>query len=283
MTGRWAVDVPHDRVVVTGGGSGIGRATTLALADAGVEVHVLGRRAEWLDGTARLAAEAGAPGRVVPHECDVRDPERVDAAFAAIDAGPGPATGLVHAAAQVSMLPARDIEPAEFAAVVEATLLAAFTVTRRWALPLLDAGTGGAAVLVTSSNASMGAPGLAHSSAGKAGTNALVKTLGREWGPHGITVNTVGPGPFPVEKSEAMWADERTRTRMFREVPLGRYGRLEEIVGPIVLLLSQGGGFTTGQCLTVDGGLSLQHWPLPPEEIANGQTVWQPDVAARRT
>lgn len=279
MAGRWTVDVPHERVVVTGGGSGIGRAVALELAGAGVDAYVMGRRRERLEETAAMAA--GRPGRVVAVPCDVRDADRVDAAFAAVEAD-GPATGLVHAAAQVSMMPARAITPGEFAAVVEATLLASFTVARRWALPLLDTDARGAAVLVTSSNASMGAPGLAHSSAGKAGTNALVKTLGREWGPHGLTVNAVGPGPFPVEKSQAMWAEERTRTRMTREVALGRYGALPEIVGPIVGLLSAAGSFTTGQVLTVDGGLSLQHWPLPPEEMANGQSVWAPGVEADR-
>lgn len=271
MTGQWTVRIPHDHVVVTGGGSGIGRAVTLALATGGTDVSIFGRRMGRLEETVAMAE--GLPGRVTPVVCDICEPEQVDQAFAQVERDATP-TGLVNAAAQVSMLAARDLTPAEFSSVVGSTLLCAFTVVRRWALPLLDAPVRGAAVLVTSSNASMGAPGLSHSSAGKAGTNALVKSLGREWGPHGLTLNTVGPGPFPVEKSLEMWADETTRTRMFKEVALGRYGELEEIVGPIMYFLSSGGAFTTGQVLTVDGGLSLQHWPLPPEEMANGQTVW---------
>jgi NAD(P)-dependent dehydrogenase (short-subunit alcohol dehydrogenase family) len=273
MPGEWTVAIPHDHVLVTGGGSGIGRATALALAGAGIHVTVLGRRLGRLEATVALAD--GLAGAVVPVVCDIREPDQVDAAFAEAERQ-GPATGLVNAAAQVSMLPARDLSPAEFADVVGATLLSAFTVVRRWAEPLLDAPLRGAAVLITSSNASLGAPGLAHSSAGKAGSNALVKSLAREWGPHGLTLNAVGPGPFPVEKSIEMWAEERTRTRMFREVALGRYGELAEIVGPILSFLSAGGAFTTGQVLTVDGGLSLQQWPIPPEELANGQTVWTP-------
>jgi len=277
VSGTWTVGIPHDRVAITGGGSGIGRATALELAKGGTDVYVLGRRVPWLEETAALAD--GSPGRIVPVQCDIRDPERVEAAFARIEQD-GLATGLVNAAAQVSMLQARDLSLGEFANVIEATLLSAFSVVRRWGLPLLDADVRGAAVLVTSSNASLGAPGLVHSSAGKAGTNAMVKTLGREWGPYGITVNAVGPGPFPVEKSVDMWADPRTQTRMFREVALGRYGELEEIVGPILYFLSRGGAFTTGQVLAVDGGMSLQHWPLPPEEMDNGQTVWTPNFGA---
>jgi NAD(P)-dependent dehydrogenase (short-subunit alcohol dehydrogenase family) len=274
------VAIPHDHVVVTGGGSGIGRATTLELARSGTDVTVLGRRTAWLDETVALSGEAGHPGRVLPVPCDILDVAAVDAAFTQAEVALGPATGLVNAAARVSMLPARELETEEFGAVVTATLVAAFTVVRRWAAPLHDREGGGAAVLVTSSNASMGAPGLSHSSAGKAGTNALVKSLAREWGPSGLTVNAVGPGPFPVEKSLAMWDDPTTKDRMHRQVALGRYGLLPEIVGPIVFLLSAGGAFTTGQVLSVDGGLSLQHWPIPPEELTNGQSVWTPGVAA---
>lgn len=271
MSGMWAVEIPHDHVVITGGGSGIGRAVALALAEAGTDVTVLGRRFERLQRT--VADAIDLPGRVFPIQCDITDVARVDDAFAELEER-GTATGLVNAAAQVSMLQARDLRSEEFAAVIGTTLLCAFTVVRRWALPLLDLPGRGAAVMVTSSNASMGAPGLSHSSAGKAGTNALVKSLGREWGPYGLTLNAVGPGPFPVEKSIEMWADETTRSRMFTDIALGRYGELTEIVGPIMFFLSAGGAFTTGQVLTVDGGLSLQHWPLPPEEMANGQTVW---------
>lgn len=280
MSGSWTVGIPHERVVITGGGSGIGRATALTLAEGGVDVVVMGRRLERLAETAEMAS--GAEGTILPVVCDVRYPEQVDEAFASFSEA-GLATGLVHAAAQVSMLQAKDLPPSEFANVVEATLLGAYNVTHRWGVSLIEAGLGGSAVLITSSNASMGAPGLSHSSAGKAGVNALVKSLGREWGSYGITLNAVGPGPFPVEKSLAMWDDERTKSRMFKEVPLGRYGRLDEIVGPIVFFLSSGGGFTTGQALTVDGGLSLQHWPLPPEEMDNGQTVWSPNFAEEET
>jgi NAD(P)-dependent dehydrogenase (short-subunit alcohol dehydrogenase family) len=275
--GSWTVSMPHEHVLVTGGGSGIGRAVTLALAEGGTNVTVFGRRQERLDETARMAE--GMSGKVFPIECNIRDNERLEAAFGEMEEQ-GLATGLVNAAAQVSMMDARHLSVQEFSDVVSATLICGYAVVRRWGTALIDAGTKGQAVMITSSNASMGAPGLSHSSAGKAGTNALVKSLGKEWGPYGITVNAVGPGPFPVEKSIAMWENETTKARFFREVPLGRYGELPEIVGPIMYLLSSGGSFTTGQVISVDGGLSLQPWPMPPEEIANGQTVWSPGIAS---
>jgi NAD(P)-dependent dehydrogenase (short-subunit alcohol dehydrogenase family) len=277
MSGHWDVSISHDHVLVTGGGSGIGRAVTLALAKGGTNVTIFGRRQEWLDETARMAD--GMSGRVFPISCNIRDNDRLEEAFTEMERE-GLATGLVNAAAQVSMMDARNLTVQEFSDVVSATLICGYAVVRRWGVALLDAGVKGAAVMITSSNASMGAPGLSHSSAGKAGTNALVKSLAKEWGPHGLTLNAVGPGPFPVEKSLAMWDNEAIKARFFKEVPLGRYGELPEIVGPIMFLLSSGGSFTTGQVITVDGGLSLQQWPMPPDEIANGQSVWSPGIAA---
>lgn len=261
----WSVPIRHRRVVVTGAGSGIGRAVALELAEAGIQVVAMGRRPDALEQTAELATT----GTITPVPCDVTDPDRVEAAFAAFEEG-GPATALVHAAAQMNMMRAEDMGPGDFAAVVGSTLLGTFNVLRRWAVPLIEAGTSGSAVLLTSSFASKGTPGIAHSSAGKAGVEALVKSLGREWGPYGITLNAVGPGPFPVEKSVDLWYDPAVERRMRSEVALGRYGRLEEIVAPIVFLLSEGATYTTGQALIVDGGMTLSHWPVAPDEIDAG-------------
>jgi NAD(P)-dependent dehydrogenase (short-subunit alcohol dehydrogenase family) len=154
--------------------------------------------------------------------------------------------------------------------VVASTLFGTYNVVRRWALPLLDRPERGAAVLLTSNSASRGTPGVAHSSAGKAGVEALVKSLAREWGPHGLTFNAVGPGPFPVEKSVAAWSNPDVAGHMRDAIALGRYGELSEIVGPIVFFLTHGAAYTTGQALVVDGGLSLTRWSLRPEDISAG-------------
>jgi NAD(P)-dependent dehydrogenase (short-subunit alcohol dehydrogenase family) len=168
------------------------------------------------------------------------------------------------------MTEARDMRPEQFAEVVASTLLGSFNVIRRWALPLLEAGVAGTAVALTSCFASKGTPGISHSSSGKAGVEALVKSLAREWGPHGLTLNAVGPGSFPVEKSEDLWREPAMEARMHDEIALGRYGALPEIVGPILFFLSRAAAYTTGQCLVVDGGLTLSHWPVPPEKIRAG-------------
>jgi NAD(P)-dependent dehydrogenase (short-subunit alcohol dehydrogenase family) len=259
--------IPHERIVVTGAGSGIGRAVAVHLAGCGVSVYALGRRIAALDDTARMAA--GAPGRVIPLRCDVTEESDVAAAFDVIE-GVGPATGLVNAAAQMVKAQARNMTPAMFREVVASTLFGSFTVLRRWAEPLLDSSHQGAAVMITSNSASRGTPGVSHSSAGKAGVEALTQSLAREWGPNGIRINSVGPGPFPVEKSEAAWSDPAVTARMTDAIALGRYGRLEEIVAPIVFLLTTGAAYITGQRLRVDGGLSLTRWSLTDGDIDAG-------------
>jgi len=262
-------EVPHARVVVTGAGSGIGRAVALALAASGVEVLALGRRVDALAETAALAGDA--PARIAPLRCDVTDHASVAETFAAIegDAG-GPATGLVHAAAQMVKRPARSMSPEQFQEVVRSTLFGSFNVLRRWAEPLFDAPTGGAAVMLTSNSASRGTPGVSHSSAGKAGVEALTKSLAREWGPYGLRINAVGPGPFPVAKSLQAWSSDSVRARMSEAIALGRYGELSEIVAPVIFLLTAGAGYVTGQTLRVDGGLSLTRWSISEDEMTNG-------------
>jgi len=267
MTLAELFSIPHERVVVTGAGSGIGRAVSCVLAEAGVSVYAFGRRVEALEETARLTA--AAKGTVTAVTCDVTDPDQVAAAFERVEHD-GVATGLVNAAAQMVKSPARSMTAQMFQQVVTSTLFGGFNVVHRWARPLLDGDLAGSAVMITSNSASRGTPGVSHSSAGKAGIESLTQSLAREWGPHGIQLNAVGPGAFPVEKSVDAWSNPAVAARMQEAIALGRFGELHEIVGPIVFLLTRGAGYVTGQRLRVDGGLGLTRWSLTESDIETG-------------
>jgi NAD(P)-dependent dehydrogenase (short-subunit alcohol dehydrogenase family) len=165
---------------------------------------------------------------------------------------------------------ALDMTQTAFRDTVDSTLVATFNTLHPWARSLKEVGSPGAAVCITSCTATNGAPGISHSSAGKAGVTSLLRSLGREWGPLGIRVNAVGPGTFPVEKSEAMLRHPVVREHKEETIAIGRYGALNEIVEPIVFLLSSGASYITGQTLIVDGGQTLSPWLMPRQAIEIG-------------
>ncbi len=249
-----------DRALVTGGSSGIGRDVALLLAGAGVEVHILGRRLERLEETVELAGE---DANVVPHTADIRDPEQVEAAFTAAEAEGGPVPLLVNAAGGAFLAAAEDISPNGFATVVASSVTGVWNVLRRWALPLLETGTPGCATVVSSALAGREVPGAAHSSAAKAGLEALVRSLAVEWGPRGLRVNALAPGAFETEgATEGMWSDTNVRGSALANIPVGRFGRPEELIGAAAFLVSQAASYVTGATIVVDGGWHLSNHPF---------------------
>lgn len=250
------------RAVVTGGSSGIGRDIALLLTGAGVAVHVLGRRIEKLEETASMAEGAA---KITPHVVDIRDPRQVEEVFANVEGQGGPAPLLVNAAGGAFLATAENITPNGFATVVSSNLSGPFNVLRRWALPLLEAESPGTALLVSSALAAREVPGAAHSSAAKAGLEALVRSLAVEWGARGVRINALAPGAFATEGASAgMWNDENVASAALHNIPLGRFGRPEELIGAAAFLLSQAASYMTGSTLVVDGG-----WRLSPHPFGN--------------
>jgi NAD(P)-dependent dehydrogenase (short-subunit alcohol dehydrogenase family) len=248
------------RALVTGGSSGIGRDVALLLAKAGVEVHVVGRRMGRLEETAELA---GDDTTVIPHAADIRNAEAVEEAFVAAEAHGGPVELLVNAAGGAFLAAAEDISPNGFATVMASSVNGPFNVLRRWARPLLDAGTPGSALMVSSALAAREVPGAAHSSAAKAGLEALVRSLAVEWGPRGLRVNALAPGAFETEgATDGMWSDPNVRGSALGNIPLGRFGRPEELLGAAAFLVSRAASYVTGATLVVDGGWRLSTHPF---------------------
>jgi NAD(P)-dependent dehydrogenase (short-subunit alcohol dehydrogenase family) len=241
--------------IVTGGGSGIGRAIALELARLGAAVAVAGRRHEPLAETVQLVEAAG--GRALAQATDVRDPEQVDALVGAAVDRFGRVDCLVNNAAGNFVARAVDISPNGWRAVVGIVLDGGFLCARAAARRMIEQGEGGAILSILASYAWTGGPGTAHSAAAKAGLLALTRTLAVEWAPRRIRVNTLTPGPTDTEGAgAALWPSAEDRARVEGTVPLRRLARPDEIAAWAAALCSPHASFITGENLTIDGG----HW-----------------------
>ncbi|MFJ5022440.1 SDR family oxidoreductase [Streptomyces goshikiensis] len=184
-------------VLVTGGGSGLGKAIATEFARLGADLVIASRRARQLKAAREELAAIPGAGRVTAAVCDIRDPERVAEVFDAAQAAVGLPDVLVNNAAANFPSPAEDLTPGAWRAVVDITLTGTWFMTREFGRRHLAAGTPGSIVNIGASYAWTGGPGFAHSAAAKAGVKNLVETLAVEWGPYGIQINGLVPGLFP--------------------------------------------------------------------------------------
>ncbi|MEW1655566.1 SDR family oxidoreductase [Streptomyces sp. NPDC093707] len=239
--------------IVTGGGSGIGRAIALALGAAGACVVVTGRTPEKLDETVALLGEQGADGIAVP--TDVRDPGAVDALVDAAVRHYGAVHGLVNNAAGNFVAPGIDLSPNGWKAVVDIVLNGSFYCTRAVARQMRNQGTGGSILSVIASYAWHGHPGTVHSAAAKAGVLAMTRTLAVELAPFGIRLNCIAPGPTETKGAgAALWADDTARAHVLSSVPAGRFADPTEVADASLFVLGDRASYMTGECLTLDGG-----------------------------
>lgn len=241
--------------IVTGGGSGIGRALALELARLGAAVTVAGRRPEPLAETAALIERAG--GRALAQPTDVRDPDEVDALVSTTVTAFGRVDVLVNNAAGNFVVKAEDLSPKGWRAVVGIVLDGSFACSRAAARRMIEQGDGGAILSVIASYAWTGGPGTVHSAAAKAGVLAMTRTLAVEWAQHRIRVNCICPGPTDTEGAgAALWPTEHDRARVAATVPLGRLATPEEVARWGAALCTPFADYITGETLTIDGG----HW-----------------------
>jgi NAD(P)-dependent dehydrogenase (short-subunit alcohol dehydrogenase family) len=242
--------------LVTGGGSGLGRAVAMKLAGEGVDVWVCGRTEDSLAETVSLAdPDGGAISSVV---CDVTDPAAVAMMYETI--GHVPAI-LVNNAAGAFVAFAENISPNGFRAVVDVSLNGAYHVISEWGRRHIAAGSPGVAVNVTSATVDGGSPGTVHSGAAKSGLVSITKTLAIEWARYGLRINAIAPGAFATEGAEAnIWSRAETEDRILRSVPLGRLASVDEIALPTLFLVSEAASYATGAVWKVDGGWTLNGW-----------------------
>lgn len=236
---------------MTGGGTGICRGIALALAAHGCDVAVLSRRLEHLEPTAQELRQAGT--RAVAVAADVRDATAVDGAVAAAAVELGGLDILVNGAAGNFICSADALSPNGFGTVVDIDLKGTFNVSRS-AYPLL-AERRGTIVNISATLQYLGTMGQAHASAAKAGVDSLTRTLAAEWGPRGIRVNGIAPGPIDGTEGVRRLTTEASRATATALCPLGRLGTIDDVASAALFLVSDAAAFITGVTLVVDGGL----------------------------
>ncbi|MGW6710543.1 SDR family oxidoreductase [Streptomyces sp. NPDC054956] len=258
-------------VLVTGGGTGLGKAIATEFARLGADLVIAGRRIEQLKAAQEELAAVPGAGRVTAAVCDIRDPERVAEVFDAAEAASGRTPDvLVNNAAANFPCPAEDLSPNAWRAVVDITLTGTWFVTREFGRRHLAAGSCGSIVNIGASYAWTGGPGFAHSAAAKAGVKNLVETLAVEWGPYGIQINGLVPGLFPHED---MTADIRGGLERAApdakdsRQPALRVGAPRELGWAATFLASPYARFITGHTLVVDGANWQRRALVNPEVV----------------
>jgi citronellol/citronellal dehydrogenase len=249
--------------IVTGGGSGLGRAAALELATLGAQVVVCGRREQPLAETVELAKE----GRIEARACDIREEEQVDALVEGVLDRHGRIDLLLNNAGGQYLTPAEDITPKGFRTVVrlnvEGTWLMTHAVATRAMIP---GGHGGKIVNVTLSP-HHGLPGMAHSSAARAAVENLTRVLSIEWARFGITLTALAPGPMETETLLTKYPKPVVEG-VAGTVPLGRLGTEEEFAWLVAFVASPAGDYLSGAVLTIDGARDNWLGAWPPAGIA---------------
>jgi NAD(P)-dependent dehydrogenase (short-subunit alcohol dehydrogenase family) len=247
------------RILITGGGTGLGKAMALHLAAHGAQVHLWGRRQEVL---ANAAAEVNAlnPGKAFTQPVDIRRADLVDAAIQKIWGEYGPLTGLINNAAANFIAPTKDISSRAFEAITSTVMNGAFNTTnacgRRW----IEQGLKGSIVSTLVTWVWTGSAFVCPSAMAKAAVHAMTLSLAVEWARYGIRINAVAPGPFPTEYAWLMLnptGESSAGATQASEVPMGRYGQMDELGNLMLLLLSDGCDYITGACIPIDGGHHL--------------------------
>ncbi len=263
-------------VVVTGGGTGLGKAIATEFGRLGAQVGILSRdEAHREAGVNAVDAAGGAAIGVV---CDIRDAESIARAFDTVESGLGPIDALINNAAGNFPVPAEDMSPNAWRTVVDIVLNGTYLCSRDLARRLIPAGRDGSIVNVGASYAWTGGPGFAHSAAAKAGVKNLVETLAVEWAPYGIRVNGLVPGLMPHEDEVAAIAAVPGKYEgQDDRVPAGRVGYPRELAWAATYLCSPYAAYISGHSLVVDGAnWQRRHTVQPPFTPIRDQLGRQP-------
>jgi NAD(P)-dependent dehydrogenase (short-subunit alcohol dehydrogenase family) len=238
--------------VVTGAGRGIGRGCALGLAEAGADVIAIARTRQDVEDVAEEVERAGRTARAVV--CDVTNARRLGQVMRSLER----VDILVNAAGTNVPEPFLEVDELTLDALIEVNVKGTFLAAQAVARRMLEIGEGGAIVNVSSQMGHVGAAGRSVYCTTKHAVEGMTKALALELAQHGIRVNSVAPTFVETPMTAPFLADERFRAHVLERIPLGRIGRVTDVVGAVLFLASPAAGLITGASLRVDGGWTAQ-------------------------
>ena len=241
------------RILVTGGGTGLGRELAEQYVQLGATVYICGRRKGVLD---EAAAAIGGP--VKTHAVDIRDAAAVDAMVEAIWDDGGPLDSLINNAAGNFISRTEDLSPRGFDAIANIVLHGTFYMTHAVGKRWIAGGHRGSVLSILVTWIWTGSPYVVPSAMSKAGVHVMTESLAVEWAKFGIRLNAIAPGPFPSEGMSARLSPGQTaEERAATSNPTGRIGRMEELCNLATFLVADGCAWLTGQTIALDGAAHL--------------------------
>jgi len=244
------------RILVTGGGTGLGKSMAAKFLSLGAEVHICGRRKGVCDDTATELMDSYG-GRVATYGVDIRDAGAVDQMIETIF-DDGPLTDLINNAAGNFISRTEELSPRGFDAVANIVMHGTFYVTHAVGKRWIAGGHRGNVVSITTTWVRNGSPYVVPSAMSKAAVHAMTMSLAAEWGRYGIRLNTIAPGEIPTEgMSKRIKPGDEAGAQTIKFNPMGRVGTMEELQNLAVFLISGGCDWINGETIAMDGAQAL--------------------------
>ena len=247
-----------ERILVTGGGTGLGKEMAEGFLKLGAEVHICGRRGGVCEETAE-ALMSSHGGKVVPHGCDIRVADAITDMNDEIFGKHGPLTGLVNNAAGNFISRTEDLSIRGFDAISNIVFRGSFAMTHDIGTRWIKGEHKGSVVSILTTWIWNGGPFVVPSAMSKAGINAMTQSLAVEWGRYGLRFNAIAPGPFPTEGMSKRLAPSVAGADRNMESgggnPMGRVGEMHELTNLAVFLLGPGAEYVNGQTIAIDGAM----------------------------